>query len=473
MNVPLHSVIQSGQATHVTLKVAWKKSKRFLSLASLIFFMFSCNGVAAQPTVWLNPVITGLNQPMQFINAGDGSNRIFIPQKTGGIKVFDSSFTLLGTFLTVTGITSDGERGLLSLCFHPNYASNGFFFVYYTNGSGDLEVARYKVSNNANVADVASKKIVITIPHPTYGNHNGGTLRFGSDGYLYLSTGDGGSGGDPNNNAQNTNVLLGKMLRLNVNTSETSPYYTIPTGNPFGNEVLATGLRNPFRWNFDKLTGDMWIGDVGQNAYEEINRSHKDSLAVNYGWRCYEGTHAYSTTGCGAISTYRFPVLDYPRADGVSIVGGTVYRGEAYLSLKGYYLGVDFYTGKLFKIKFNSLNYTYDISSQIISPTGISDFGETENGELYATCLNNGNVYRVEAYIPTYAFIGNGNWTEPANWSNNTVPPSSFPSGGIIAINPIAGGECVLNVQVMIPVSTKLIIENNKQFRMNGNLVIQ
>lgn len=444
-------------------------------LFSILLFLLLSYKIFAQPNISLKSVITGLSQPMQFVNAGDGSRRIFIPQKSGEIIIFDKNFNALGTFLTVTNIQTGGEQGLLSLCFHPQYKTNGLFFVYYTNISGDLEVARYQVSNDINVANSSSKKILVTIPHPTYGNHNGGTLRFGKDGYLYLSTGDGGNGGDPNNNAQNTSVLLGKILRFNVNTSETAPFYSIPSGNPFGNEVLAYGLRNPFRWNFDRLTGDMWIGDVGQSAFEEINRSHRDSLATNYGWRCYEGNNPYNTTGCGAISNYRFPVVAYPNPSvGSSVIGGTVYRGEIFNSMKGYYFGVDFYSGKLFKIKFDSLTYTYNISSQTLYPNTISDFGETEDGELFVTSLSSGNAYRVETDDTVlYDFIGNGNWTDATNWSNNTVPPSSSLLNTIITIKPITGGECVVNTQVTIPKNSKIIIENEKLLRMSANLVMQ
>ncbi len=447
-----------------------KKSYYTLAICLLSLSIF------AQPNISLNSVITGLSQPMQFVNAGDGTNRIFIPQKGGEIKVFDRNFVLLGTFLTVTGITSGGEQGLLSLCFHPQYKTNGLFFVYYTNGSGNLEVARYQVSSNENVADVSTKKIVITIPHPSNTNHNGGTLRFGKDGYLYLSTGDGGGGGDLNNNSQNNGVLLGKMLRLNVNASNTAPFYTIPAGNPFGNEVLAKGLRNPFRWNFDRLTGDMWIGDVGQSAFEEISRVHRDSMQVNFGWRCYEGNATYNTTGCLPAANYRFPVIAYPNpSQGQSVVGGTVYRGQTYLSMKGYYFGVDFYTGKLFKIKFDSLTYTYNITSQIISPNTISDFGESEDGEMYVTCLNNGNVYRMVSDGPVlqYTFTGNGNWTDAANWSNNTIPSTTSPSGSVVIISPVLGGECVVNMPVSISSGIKIKIENSKQLRMSSNLTFQ
>jgi glucose/arabinose dehydrogenase len=446
----------------------------------LVFILLSFN-IFAQPIISLTPVITGLSQPMQFVNAGDGSKRIFIPQQNGVIKVYDKNFTSLGTFLTVTGIVSGGEQGLLSICFHPQYKTNGLFFVYYTNANSDLEVARYKVgsgNDSVNIANPSSKKVVITIPHPGNTNHNGGTLRFGKDGFLYLSTGDGGGGGDQSNNAQNTSVLLGKMLRLNVNASNSAPYYSIPLGNPYNNEILAIGLRNPFRWNFDSLTGDMWIGDVGQSAFEEINRCHKDSLAgVNYGWRCYEGNDPYNTNGCGNISNYKFPVYAYPNPSfGSSVMGGTVYRGETYINLQGYYLGTDFYSAKIFKIKYNASNNTYNINtSQVFSQQYLNDFGETEDGEMFATFLFGTNsVCRIQSDGPIqYTFTGNGNWTDPTNWSNNTVPPSNSLTGSIIAIRPVVGGQCIVNVPITIAVGTKILIDNNKVLRMNSNLVIQ
>ena len=444
--------------------------KAYLLLVSILLSY----RIFAQPNISLSPVISGLSQPMQVINAGDGTDRIFIPEKGGNIKVFNKNFGLLGTFLSITGIQTGGEQGLLSLCFHPQYKTNGFFFVYYTNNAGDLEVARYQVGSNPNIATDISKKVVITIPHPTFSNHNGGTLRFGKDGFLYLSTGDGGSGGDPFNNAQNTNVLLGKMLRLNVNTAATAPFYTIPAGNPYKNEVLAKGLRNPFRWNFDRATGDMWIGDVGQGAFEEINRVHRDSMKVNYGWRCYEGnaTYNYSTSYCSPDSNYRFPVLTYPNPGGASVIGGTVYRGQTYLAMKGYYLGADFYSGKFYKIKFDSLAYSYNISTQTLSPNGLTDFGETEDGELFASCLFDGKIYRIVSDGPVlqYTFIGNGNWTDATNWSNNIIPPTNTSSGTIISISPAPSGECIVNVPISINLGTKLNIDNNKQLRMNGNL---
>jgi hypothetical protein len=217
----------------------------------------------------------------------------------------------------------------------------------------------------------------------------------------------------------------------------------------------------------------MWIGDVGQNTFEEFNRCHRDSLAgANYGWRCYEGKFNYNTTGCNETN-YKFPFLTYPTV-GSSAVGGTVYRGETFLSMKGYYLCADFYSGQLFRVKYDSLTNTYNTTSQTISVNGISDFGESEDGEIYISSLFSGNIFRVQANGPVqYTFTGNGNWTDPNNWSNNAVPPNNSLTGSIITIRPITGGACVVNVPITIAVGTKILIESNKILRMNSNLLIQ
>jgi len=367
------------------------------------FFLtsFLSGVVQAQPIVSLTPVInSGLNQPIQLVNAADGSNRVFIVGKTGDIRVYDSSFNFIGTFLTITGIRTEGEEGLLSMAFHPGYETNGLFFVYYTNAAGNLEIARYSVSSNPNVADSATRVTVITIPHPTNSNHNGGEMHFGSDGFLYLSTGDGGGGGDVPNNAQTNTVLLGKIIRINPTTGAAPPFYTVPADNPYGNEVFASGLRNPFRWSFDRLTGDMWIGDVGQGNWEEVSyRAAGVTNGANFGWRCYEGNAPYNTAGCAAQSSYVSPVYVYPNpgAGAAAVTGGVVYRGSSYPALYGYYVAVDFYDNDLYIINPDG-NGGFTTNVQAITPsvTNIGDFGETENGELFAVSLA-GAVYRITA----------------------------------------------------------------------------
>jgi glucose/arabinose dehydrogenase len=376
-------------------------------------FAFLANFTNAQPLIGFTEVATGLNSPIQLVNAGDGTNRMFIAEKGGAVKVFQKAsgaenLNALGTFLTLTGIATTGEQGLLSLAFHPGYKSNGLFFVYYTNAQGDLELARYRVSStNANLADPSSKIVVLTIPHPNQANHNGGEMHFGSDGNLYLSIGDGGGGNDPSNNAQNTTRLLGKMLRITVSTANTGPLYTNPSNNPYPvtgtvkNEIFATGLRNPFRWSFDRTTGDMWIGDVGQSAWEEINhRTAATALGANYGWGCYEGNSPRNSAYCIPGAQYHFPIHQYATgsAAGSSVVGGVVYRGTRYPGMQGYYIGADFYSGNIHII--GPASGTTTTTVQNSSFTNISDFGEAENGEVYALGLSSGAVYVLSDQTP-------------------------------------------------------------------------
>ena len=444
-----------------------------------IILLLACLGVTpalSQPTLSLDTVIRSLNQPLQLVHAGDGSKRIFIVQKGGVIRVFDSLYNSLGTFMSVSDLSTTGEQGLLSVAFHPQYASNGFFYTYNNTTSGDLEIARYHNPDPAdNVADPATEVIVLPISHPTNSNHNGGELHFGTDGYLYLSTGDGGSGGDPPNNAQTISALLGKILRLDVNTSLTPPYYAIPPGNPYGNLVYALGLRNPFRWSFDSQTQDMWIGDVGQDSYEEINYVPAAStLGTNYGWRCYEGKVPYNTSGCGAIGNYTFPVDTFrtPNPSG-AITGGTVYRGQTYLGFKGYYVGAEFYTGVCIKLIYDTPNTTWKRYTQSFA-TGLADFGEDEEGELYGVSLTTGNVYRIAASgARVYRFKGNGNWNNPSNWTNKTIPPATLPAGSEIVIDPPQGGECVLDVTQTISGGAVFRVVANKSFRVDGGIIIQ
>ena len=377
--------------------IPFSKQKWFLILFLQVLFT---SPSYSQPIVRFNSVISGLSAPVDIVNAGDGTNRVFIAQQGGIIRVYNVLYGSLGNFLTVTGISTGGERGLLSIAFHPSYETNGFFWVYYTNASGDIEIARYQVSASPNVADPATKQVVLTIPHPTNTNHNGGKLNFGTDGYLYFATGDGGGGGDVPNNAQNGNSLLGKMIRIDVSIGG-APYYTIPADNPYIldpavlDEIYAIGLRNPFRWSFDRSNGDMWISDVGQDQREEINyRAVGTQAGINYGWRCYEGNQAYNLSGCLPIGNYVFPIYDYlnPPASAAAVTGGLVYRGANYPVMQGYHIATDVYSGALYIT--NTVGLTTTVQPNIVNL--VAGFGETEAGELVAVSLN-GNAYTLRA----------------------------------------------------------------------------
>jgi glucose/arabinose dehydrogenase len=366
------------------------------------------------------PVATGLNQPVDIVSPADGTGRIFVVQQPGIIRIWDGSAMRTDTFLNVIPkISAGGERGLLSMAFHPDYINNRYFFVYYTKtGNGSLTIERYRtLENNVNKADPASGVEILNILHPSNSNHNGGKLNFGNDGYLYLGTGDGGGSNDVPGNAQNGASLLGKMLRIDVNdfTDNTPPRYSIPPTNPYintagvSNEIVALGLRNPFRWNFDRLTGDMWIGDVGQNVREEINFRSAAAITTltNYGWRCLEGsiTNPNSTAACPAPANYVAPVFDYPHnsSGGQAVTGGIVYRGTEFPALVGTYICTDFYTGNIWLIKPN-VSAGWTVTPQTTNRiTNISAFGETEDGAVYAVKLgvngaaNTGILYKVIA----------------------------------------------------------------------------
>jgi glucose/arabinose dehydrogenase len=372
-----------------------------MGVTLMLFSFLAANPLTAQPNLVYQPTITsGLSGPIDIVNAGDGTNRLFVVEQNGTIKVYSSAYAFLGTMVTVDDVVFVGggdERGLLSLAFHPDYETNRFFYVYYNTNVGGVDyinVARYQTrADNPNAADDSSRKVLLTIQKP-FTNHNGGRLQFGPDGYLYFATGDGGSGGDPFNNAQNGNSLLGKMIRLWVRVNDSAylaPYYTIPANNPFvsdaavRDEVYALGLRNPFRWSFDRLTGDMWIGDVGQDAREEINyRPVGGGAGVNYGWRCYEGNLPYNTSGCLPINNYTFPIYDYPNPNpgAAAVTGGHVYRGSTYPTMQGVYIAADVYSGTHYKIRPNGVG-GWSTTTQPGS-TNIVAFGEAENGELYA-----------------------------------------------------------------------------------------
>ncbi|MGQ0603130.1 MAG: PQQ-dependent sugar dehydrogenase [Anaerolineales bacterium] len=379
-------------------------------LAGLVAAGLRPSGAAAQGGLGLNsiqlalsPITSGLSQPVHVAHAGDG--RLFIVEQPGRIRIFKNGSLLSTPFLNISSTGANrvkccGEEGLLSVAFPPGYGSTrDSFYVYYVNASGNLVIARYRVTANPDVADVNSEQIVLPINHPTNSNHNGGQLAFGpNDGFLYIGPGDGGSGGDPPNNAQNTNQLLGKILRVDVETG--SPLtYTVPASNPFfgqsgyRSEIWALGVRNPWRFSFDRQNGDLYIGDVGQGAWEEIDRQAGTSTGgQNYGWRCYEGNADYNTSGCGARSSYTFPIQEYDHSLGCSVTGGHVYRGTQYPNMQGVYFYADYCSGRIWGLQFNGTSW----QNRLLLDTAynITGFGEGFDSEVYLT-ETGGGIYRL------------------------------------------------------------------------------
>jgi glucose/arabinose dehydrogenase len=319
----------------------------------LLIFALQCTIILpgyCQPLITFTPVISsGLVSPVDIVPSKDGTNRIFIVQQGGTIRAYNSSYTLLNNnFLTIaSNIATGGEQGLLSMAFHPDYINNRYFFVYYTNAAGGINIDRFQtLLANPNQADPGSRTNIMTIAKTTsFTNHNGGKLNFGPDGDLYFGLGDSGGSGDPRNLAQRGDSLWGKMIRINVNNFTTPPYYTVPSDNPFVSsstvlhEIFSLGLRNPWRWSFDHLTGNTWIADVGQSAREEVNvLTAAQANGANYGWRCYEGLLPYNTAACLPTSSYTSPVFDYPHTiatGGFTITGGYVYRGSLHAAMYG------------------------------------------------------------------------------------------------------------------------------------------
>ncbi|MEQ8954414.1 MAG: PQQ-dependent sugar dehydrogenase [Gammaproteobacteria bacterium] len=311
-------------------------SGRFLIL---LCGLFELSLVKAQ-TITPVQIASGLSAPVDIASAGDGSGRLFILEQSGRIRIHDGQNLLVTPFLDIDSrVGSGGERGLLGIAFHPDYSSNGQFFLNYTNNSFDTVIARFQVSSDSNLADPNSEQILLTIQQP-FSNHNGGQLVFGPDGYLYIGMGDGGSGGDPQNNAQNPQSLLGKMLRIDVDSG--SPY-AIPADNPFAqddftlDEIWALGLRNPFRFSFDRISGDLFIADVGQDAIEEVHLHRVNTASgENYGWRLMEGSQCFNPSSNCNNGALTLPAFEYSHSGGrCSITGGFRYRGKRNSALAG------------------------------------------------------------------------------------------------------------------------------------------
>lgn len=350
------------------------------------------------------------NVPIQVTHAGDGSGRLFVVQRDGKIMLVKNNQVQAQAFLDVSSlVVNNGEQGLLGLAFHPNYPTSPYFYINYTRKSdGDTVIARYTITANPDIADPASASILLTINQP-YTNHNGGQLFFSPlDGYLYIGMGDGGSGGDPHNFAQDLNSLLGKMLRLDVDSA--SPY-AIPPDNPYVDipgldEIWASGLRNPWRFSFDRLTGDLYIGDVGQNAWEEVSyQAAATPGGLNFGWRCREGMHDYNFQPSCQSLTLTEPVAEYSHSLGCSVSGGFVYRGAAFPGLVGHYFYADYCSGRIwsfYQVSSNPLTFSTP-ELELDTSLNISSFGEDEQGEIYFVDLN-GSVRQLVQLAPFAAY---------------------------------------------------------------------
>ncbi len=345
-------------------------------------------------------VADGFRSPTDIVAAGDGSGRLFVVEKGGTIRILVNGVIQPEPFLDITARVQSGgaEQGLLGLVFHPQYASNGRFFVDFTASNGDDSIAEYRVSSDPNRADPASGKILLAIPDPAP-NHNGGNLVFGPDGYLYAGFGDGGGANDQFKNGQNLGALLGKMLRLDVTNGDP---YRIPHDNPFVGrqgvrpEIWAFGLRNPWRYSFDSVTDDLFIADVGQNRYEEIDVQPAGSHGgENYGWNRMEGLHCLQGDSCDQ-SGFVLPVAEYDHTQGCSITGGFVYRGRRFPLLNGAYLYGDYCSGRIWGLS-QDAGGTWRQSELLQTTLGISSFGQDEAGELYLADVNGGGIYHLTA----------------------------------------------------------------------------
>jgi uncharacterized protein (TIGR03437 family) len=378
---------------------------------------------AAQQQIRLIKVAGGFANPVFIASAGDGSNRLFVVEQAGRIRILRNGVVAATPFLDITSrVLCCGEQGLLSVAFPPDYATSGQFYVYYVDRLSYVVIARYRVGASPDVANPVSESVLLRINHAFAPNHNGGQLAFGPDGYLYIGTGDGGGGGDPLGNGQNPSTLLGKLLRIDVR----APTYTTPASNPMVNqpgarpEIWAYGLRNPWRFSFDRSTGALYIADVGQGLYEEVDfQPAGDPGGENYGWNIMEGFHCYAQAGCNQ-SGLTLPVTEYPHSGGdCSVTGGYVYRGGRYVSLQGVYLYADYCTGRIRGLTRNGVVWRSDL---LLTPGFlISTFGQDEAGELYLANYGSGEIYAIAGGAPSFTA---GGVVNAASYEPGLVPGS-------------------------------------------------
>lgn len=383
------------------------------------------------PALELAPVASGLSRPINITHAGDGTDRIFVVEQAGRIMVLEGElgprpFLDISDRVESPATGGGNEEGLLSVAFPPGYAKKGYFYVYYTQRTGDNVLSRFSITDDPNQADQASEQQLLVFPHPQYRNHNGGQIAFGPDGYLYIGTGDGGGGGDPLGNGQDPSSLNGKLLRIDVemdtlkaqpsfrlskiywnyiwsspteNHSDTP--YRVPEDNPFvadpefRPEIWALGLRNPWRFSFDRETGDLYIADVGQNRWEEVNFQTADSMGgENYGWNIMEGEECYGASDCQTagltLPVHVYPIFSSPEC---SITGGFVYRGDQIPALTGVYIFGDFCSGRIWGLHNNG--NAWQSGSLANANFMISTFGEDEQGEVYLADMTGGRIYQI------------------------------------------------------------------------------
>lgn len=419
----------------------------------IVIFSLLCVHPHFAQNIVLQEFVTGLSNPVEIAHANDA--RLFIVQQNGVIKIAQPTGTVnTANFIDLSAkISFSGEKGLLGLAFHPQYSTNGYFFVFYNNTAGNITLARYSVNGgNPDIADIASEKILLNITKP-FDNHNGGSIHFAPDGNLWISTGDGGSGGDPGNNSQNKNSLLGKILRIDVNTTAS---YNIPADNPFVNgvgadEIWSYGLRNAWKFSFDLTGGNVLIADVGQSAFEEINRMPIYSAGINYGWRCYEGNNSYNTTGCPPMATTTFPLAIYDHSGGkCSITGGYVYRGNAYPVLAGKYIFADYCSKQIGILNTdNSVVWTAPFAGN-----NFATFGQDFQKELYIAAVNSGKIYKVTT--TTLA-------TDNNTFSKISISPN--PASEYLIVQGLTGKS---NTADFINMEGRIVLET--QLRDNGRI---
>jgi glucose/arabinose dehydrogenase len=428
-------------------------------IAGLFFVAITTRvGVVAQaawPTIQLTQISDEFNQPLQLLHAGDGSGRLFVVERAGTVRILKNGALLPTPFLDIHERVNStcGECGLLSIAFPPDYETSGWFIVSYSaknnpvqptdpnepDAANDTILARFRVTGNPDVANPSSEESILLVNQP-YGNHNGGLAKFGPDGLLYFGLGDGGSGGDPLGAGQRLNTLLGKLLRIAVGPTGT---YTVPARNPFvGNtaarpEIWAYGLRNPWRWSFDRTTGDLWIGDVGQGLWEEVDFAPSTSTGgENYGWNRLEGTHCYEPPSCTSAGTV-LPVHEYPHGSstGRSVTGGYVYRGPQ-VALQGIYFFSDISSGRIWGLR--PVGTPWESATLLETGRGISSFGEDEAGRLYVTSYYDGALLRIDevSSLPTSTPTNTPATAQTATSTPTKLTPGATPRATLTATPP-------------------------------------